>query len=164
MTESTLTPSRLWRRMTADQRLRAARAFWAEEEAADDQVQAVMLIAQQKKFRPKFVMNLDDERRAKHLASIVGLPEALAARCLVVYHLTDHREMMGAFLDALGLKHDNGLIEDEEAKPDPEKIGPAVEAIAGRYAAEDLSLYLTTLVVQDPATWGELGKLPQVMQ
>jgi len=164
MTESTLTPSRLWRRMSADQRLRAARAFWADEEAGDDQMQAVLLIAQQKKFRPKFVLSLDDERRAKHLASMVGLPEALAARCLVVYHLKDHREMMGAFLDALGLKHDNGLIEDEEVKPDPDKIGPAVEALAGRYPAEDLSLYLTTLVVQDPDTWGELGKLPQVMQ
>jgi hypothetical protein len=164
MTESTLTPSRLWRRMSADQRLRAARAFWADEEAGDDQMQAVLLIAQQKKFRPKFVVGLDDERRAKHLAGMVGLPEALAARCLVVYHLKDHREMMGAFLDALGLKHDNGLIEDDEVKPDPEKIGPAVEALAGRYPAEDLSLYLTTLVVQDPATWGELGKLPQVMQ
>ena len=33
--------------MTADQRLRAARAFWAEEEATDDQMQAVLLIAQQ---------------------------------------------------------------------------------------------------------------------
>src|SRR4249919_3009911 len=109
MTESTLTPSRLWRRMTADQRLRAARAFWADEEATDDQMQAVLLIAQQKKFVP----SLDDERRAKHLAGMVGLPEALAARCLVVYHLKDHREMMGAFLDALGLKHENGLIEDD---------------------------------------------------
>jgi hypothetical protein len=164
MTESTLTPSRLWRRMTADQRLRAARAFWSEEQAEDDQVQAVMLIAQQKKFRPKFVLGLDDERRAKHLASMVSLPEALAARCLVVYHLAEQREMMGTFLDALGLKHDNGLIEDDEAKPDPEKINAAVEAVAAKYPADDVSLYLTTLVVQDPATWGELNKLPQVMQ
>ena len=46
--------------MTSDQRLRAARAFWAEEQAADDQVQAALLIAQTKKFRPKFVMGLDD--------------------------------------------------------------------------------------------------------
>src|SRR3954452_2917246 len=164
MTESTLTPSRLWRRMSADQRLRAARAFWAEEEASDDQLQAVMLIAQQKKFRPKFVLSLDDERRAKHLATIVGLPEALAARCLVIYHLKDHREMMGAFLDALGLKHDNGLIEDDDAKPDAEKIGPAVETIAAKYPAEDVSLYLTTLVCQDPETWGGLSSFPQIMK
>lgn len=133
MTESTLTPSRLWRRMTADQRIRAARAFWADEQAGDDQVQAVMLIAQQKKFRPKFILGLDDERRAKHLAGMVGLPEALAARCLVVYHLTEQREMMGAFLDALGLKHENGLIEDDDAKPEAAKLGVAVEAIAAKY-------------------------------
>ena len=164
MTESTLTPSRLWRRMTADQRLRAARAFWAEEQAADDQVQAVMLIAQQKKFRPKFVIGLDDERRAKHLASMLSLPEALAARALVVYHLAEQRDMMASFLDALGLKHENGLIEDDEAKPAAEKIAPAVAAIAEKYPAEDVSLYLTTLVCQDPDTWGELRTQPQVMQ
>ncbi len=163
MTESTLTPSRLWRRMTADQRLRAARAFWPDEQAADDQVQAVMLIAQQKKFRPKFILGLDDERRAKHLASMVALPEAMAARCLVVYHLTEQREMMGLFLDTLGLKHENGLIEDDNAKPDPEKIGPAVAAIDGKYPAEDVSLYLTTLLVQDPETWGGLSGLPQLL-
>jgi hypothetical protein len=149
--------------MTADQRLRAARAFWAEEQAADDQVQASMLIAQQKKFRPKVVLGMEPERLARHLATMITLPETLAARALVVYHLAEQREMMGTFLDALGLKHDNGLIEDDDAKPDPEKVGPAVAAIAEKYPAEDVSLYLTTLVCQDPDTWGELGTLPQVM-
>ena len=150
--------------MTSDQRLRAARAFWADEQAADEHVQATLLIAQTKKFRPKFVMGLDDERRAKYLATLASLPEVLAARCLVVYHLTEQREMMGVFLDNLGLTHENGIIGDDDAKPDAEKIGPAVEAIAGKYPAEDVSLYLTTLLCQDPDTWGELGKLPQILQ
>ena len=86
-----------------------------------------------------------------------------SARCLVVYHLAEQREMMGVFLDSLGLKHENGLIEDDDAKPASEKIGPAVEAIAGKYPAEDVSLYLTTLLCQDPETWGELGALPQIL-
>ena len=72
--------------------------------------------------------------------------------------------MMGVFLDNLGLTHENGIIGDDDAKPDAEKIGPAVEAIAGKYPAEDVSLYLTTLLCQDPDTWGELGKLPQILQ
>jgi len=59
MTE-TLTPSRLWKRMTGDKRLQAARAFWHDEQAADDQLQAVLLIAQQKKFRPKTVVSLEE--------------------------------------------------------------------------------------------------------
>ena len=163
MTESTLTPARLWRRMTADQRIRAARAFWAEETATDDQMQAVLLIAQQKKFRPKFVLGLDDERRAKHLASLVTLPEAIAARALVIYHLAEHREMMCVFLDALGLKHDNGLIEEDAAKPDAAKFEAAVAAITAKYP-DDVSLYLSTLACQDPETWGGLRALAQVMQ
>src|SRR5262245_40160800 len=113
MTEASLTPAKLWKRMTADQRRRASLVFWRDEDATSDQLQAVMLIAQQKKFRPKFVLGLDDDRKARHLAGLSTLPEAIAARVLVVYHLAEQREMMAAFLDALGIAHENGLIKDE---------------------------------------------------
>ena len=150
--------------MTADQRRRAALAFWKEEEAADDQVQAALLIAQQKKFRPKTVIGLDDDRKAKHLASIAAMPEQLAARALVVYHLAEQRAMMGAFLDALGIAHENGLIKDDGVKPEPSKVAPAVDAIAKQFPADDVRLYLNTLLCQDPETWGALSELPQVKQ
>ena len=107
--------------MTPEQRLQAARAFWLDEEATDDQMQAVLIIAQQKKFRPKFVLALDDDRKARHLATLGSLPDAIAARALIVYHLAEQRPMMGAFLDALGITHENGLIQDDDVKPDPEK-------------------------------------------
>jgi len=158
MTESTLTPSRLWRRMTADQRLRAARAFWAEEEAADDQVQAVMLIAQQKKFRPKTVVGLDVDRKARHLATLGTMPDQIAARTLVVYHLTEQRPMMAKFLDALGIAHENGLIQEDSVKPEASKIAPAAAQLAREFPAEDVRLYLTTLLCQDPETWGALDE------
>jgi len=91
MTDTTLTPGRLWKRMTAEQRHRAALAFWQDENAADDQVQAVLLISKQKKFRPKTVVALDEERKARHLASLPALPDAIAARVLVLYHLAEQR-------------------------------------------------------------------------
>ncbi len=146
--------------MTAEQKLVAARAFWNEEQATDDQIQAVMLIAQQKKFRAKTVIGLDDDRKAKHFASLPTLPDAMAARALVVYHLTAQREMMGAFLDALGISHEAGLIQDDAVKPEPDRIGAAVQLISGKYPAEDVTLYLDTLLCQDPDTWGALGDLP----
>jgi hypothetical protein len=148
--------------MTPEQRLRAASAFWKDEEATDDQVQAVLLISQQKKFRPKTVLGLDDDRKSKHLASLGALTDAVAARILVLYHLAEQRELMGAFLDALGIAHDNGLIEDDNVKPDPEKLGPAVAQIAEKFPAENVSLYLSTLACQDPETWGALAEFPQV--
>jgi hypothetical protein len=158
MTEPTLTPSRLWRHMTLDQRTRIARAFWTDEEATDDQVQAALLIAQQKKFRPKTIIALDIDRKARHLATLATLPEAIAARALIVYHLAEQRPMMGAFLDALGIAHDNGLIQDEEVKPDASKIDPAADQIAKQFPHQDVRLYFSTLLFQDPDTWSSLAE------
>src|ERR1700730_9505120 len=124
MAETPLAPSRLWKHMTLDQRTRAARAFWADPDAPDDQVQAAFLIAQQKKFRPKTVIGLDVDRKAKHLATLGAMPEQIAARALIVYHLAEQRPMMGAFLDALGIARENGLIKEERVRPQPDKIGP----------------------------------------
>ena len=145
--------------MTPELRQQAARAFWMDDQAIDDQVQAVLLIAQQKKFRPKFVMSLDVDRKARHLATLSSLPDAIAARVLIVYHLAEQRPMMGTFLDALGIKHEEGLIQDDEVKPDLEKIGPAVAQITQQFPAEHVSLYLNTLLCQDPDTWGALEGL-----
>jgi hypothetical protein len=148
--------------MTTDQRLQAARAFWLDEQAADDQVQAVLLIAQRKKFRPKTVVGLDVDRKARHLASLASLPEGLAGRALILYHLAEQRPMMGAFLDALGVTHKDGLIDDEATKPDAAKMGNAAAQIASNYPAENVSLYLNTLLCQDPETWAGLAEVPQV--
>src|SRR6059058_237121 len=158
MTDPMLTPSRLWKRTTAEQRTRIAHAFWSDDDAIDDQLQAVLLIAQQKKFRPKTVIGLDVDRKARHLASIVNLPEALSARALIQYHLAMQRPMMAAFLDHLGITHENGLIQEESVQPDAAKMPEAVAALRAAYPAEDVTLYLDTLVCQDPQTWGALGE------
>jgi hypothetical protein len=158
MTEATLTPSRLWKQMTADQRTRAARAFWEDPDATDDQVQAALLIATQKKFRAKTVIGLDVDRKARHLATLGAVPDQIAARALIVYHLAEQRPMMGAFLDALGIAHENGLIQEDSVKPDAEKIGPAAAQIAQQFPPDDVRIYLNTLLCQDPDTWGDLSE------
>jgi hypothetical protein len=161
MPEPSLTPSKLWRRMSLEQRLHAATAFWRDEEATDDQMQAVLVISQQKKFRPKTVVSLDDERKARQLASLVTLPDHLAARALIVYHLAEQRPMMGAFLDALGITHENGLIQEETVSPDPVKVGQAAAQLAQQFPVDSVSLYLNTLLCQDPETWGALAEVPE---
>jgi hypothetical protein len=161
MSDPALTPSRLWKRISSDQRLQVAKSFWLDEEATEDQMQAVLLISQQKKFRPKTVVSLDEDRKARHLASLASLPDHLVARVLIVYHLAEQRPMMGAFLDALGIRHENGLIQDDNVAPDPEKVGAAAAQIAEQFPAETVSLYLNTLLSQDPETWGALSAVPQ---
>jgi hypothetical protein len=145
--------------MTPDQRQRASRAFWSDPDAAADQAQAALFVARQKRFRPKTIIALDTDRKARHLASLAALPDTIAARALVAYHLAEQRPMMGAFLDALGIKHENGVIEQDEVRPDASKLAGAASAIARQFPPDQVSLYLKTLVCQDPETWGGLSAL-----
>ena len=155
-------PSRIWKRMGAERRQQAAQSFWTDEQSADQQIEAVGAISGAMKFRPKSVIALPLDRKAKYLAALPVMPDTIAARALVAYHLENQRPMMGAFLDALGIAHENGLISDEEVpKLDTEKIRTAAAQLADKFAAEDVALYFSTLVSQDPETWKELMNLPQ---
>jgi len=130
------------------------------EDAADDQVQAAMLIARQRKFRLKTVVGLGVDRQARHLASLTLIPDAVAGRILIAYHLANRRPMMSRFLDALGVPHDEGVIQEDGPAPDASKLAPAAAEIGREFPLDEVRLYLNTLVCQDPETWGGLADLP----
>lgn len=155
-------PSRIWKRMSPELRQQAATVFWTDEQSADQQIEAVGAIAGAMKFRPKSVIALPLERKARYLASLPVMPDTIAARALVSYHLETQREMMGAFLDALGITHENGLINEETVPtPDPAKLQGAAEELASKYPPDQVRIYFSTLVSQDPETWKALAALPQ---
>jgi hypothetical protein len=156
-------PVRLWRSLSSDARVAAAAAFWRDEQAQLEHAEAVTLIARQIKFRPKSVMTLPVEKKARHLAGMAHVSDLLAARLLIAYHLDQQRPMMGAFLDALGIAHEEGLITEESpTAPPAEKLDEAVKALAAQYAKEDVSRYFWTLLWQDPETWGGLEGRPEL--
>ena len=96
--------------MSAERRLQAAEAFWRDENAGSEQAEVLATIAQRIKFRPKSVLALPVARKARYLVGLPAVSEIVAARLLVAYHIAHQRPMMGAFLDALGIAHENGLI------------------------------------------------------
>jgi hypothetical protein len=154
---SNFRPSRIWRRLSMERRLEAADLFWNDEHSADQQLEAVAAIATHMKFRAKSVLSLAPERRAKYLATLPTMTDTIAARVLVTYHLERQRGMMGAFLDLLGIPHEDGLINDENVdKPDAAKVKAAAKDLAAKFPAEDVTLYFSTLVSQDPETWEPL--------
>ena len=72
--------------------------------------------------------------------------------------------MMGAFLDSLGIAHEDGLITEEKiAQPDRDRLKDAVAQLASSYPAEDVALYFSTLVSQDPDTWKPLAAAADAM-
>lgn len=150
-------PSQLWKQLSAEAKVQAAEAFWSDSNASVEHAEAVVAIAERIKFRPKSVIALPVEKKARHLIAVGVASELVAARLLVAYHLAQQRPMMGAFLDALGIAHEEGLINDENVEaPSDEKLAAAAAAIGAAYPAGDVALYLSTLTWQDPDTWGGL--------
>lgn len=156
-------PSQLWKQLPAERKIQAAEAFWHDNNAAVEQAEATAVIAQRIKFRAKSVIAMPVDRKAKQLVGLPGISEVVAARLLVSFHLQHQRPMMGAFLDALGIAHEEGLIADENVEPpDPEKLRAAAATLGKSYPAEEVTIYLSTLIWQDPETWGALTEAPEV--
>jgi len=154
-------PSRLWKNMPTEKRVQAAEAFWRDTESQDIQAQhteALVALARRLNFRMRTLQALPAERRAKHLAQLTELSDAVATRALIAYHFAAKRQLMGAFLDALGITHNEGLITQEDvAAPSAERLASAVNAVKGPFDAADVDLYLKTLAAIDGETWVHLA-------
>jgi hypothetical protein len=111
----------------------------------------------------KSVLSMPLDKKTRYLVTLPAVSEAVAARLLVAYHLAHQRPMMARFLDELGIAHEDGLIADENlTAPPQERLAGAAKALASAYPADDVSLYLSTLLWQDPETWGSLAELAEV--
>jgi hypothetical protein len=149
----------LWKQLGETRRTAAANAFFTDESVKEFHSAANTFIARLKNFRPQFVKKLPREKRAVYLATL-PVTQELASQLIVSYHFAHQRPMMATFLNALGVDNDNGLIKEdaEVGSPSAEQLDAAVEALRGRFPAEDVNLYLLTLQSQNPEVWGALAK------
>jgi hypothetical protein len=154
-------PGKLWKRNSQERRLEASAAFWQDEnESLEQQAEALLAVASHYRFRAKSVRSLPLEKRVRYLASLPGLSDSVAGRVLVAYHLAHQRPMLAAFLDALGIAHESGVLKADELKaPEPGQLKEAATVLRAAYPKEDVDLYFQTLLVQDAETWGGLADL-----
>jgi hypothetical protein len=147
--------------MPSEKRVEAAEAFWRDTESQDIQAQhaeALVALAKRLNFRMRTLQTLPVERRAKHLAQLGDVSDAVATRALIAYHFATKRALMSAFLNALGIAHEDGLITEEQVTPPTaERLTAAVEALKGSFDAGDVDLYLRTLASLDGETWTHLA-------
>ena len=154
-------PSRIWKDLPPDTRQAAAAAFWSDDSSEDaplQQAEAVLAIAKKLNFRPKSAQALPAERRARLLAQMADVSDAIATRALIAYHFQTQRPLMSAFLDALGVVHDQGLITAESmAPPAREALDQAASRVREAFGADACGLYFRTLRALDADTWANLA-------
>lgn len=153
------TATRLWKRLTAEGRLEAATEFWREP-AAEMAAGALGAIARGRRMRPQAARALADVQKARALAQVLDPGETVAASLIVALHLAARRPMLAAFLDQLGMPHEEGVLKDEAAQlpsPGQEQARNAVQALVKRFPVDQVETYMNALWLQDPDYWGALS-------
>ena len=157
-----LGPSRLWSRLPAEVRSLAARSLFAgdREDKAARQL-ADLSIAKAMRFREVAVRKLPLDRRVEYLVRAVRPDDSLGSSLLLALHMEHRRPMLAAFLDALDVPNDNGVIADGgKVAPQPaERLAAATRRLVGEFPAEDIEVYLASLLAMDPDTWGALAEV-----
>ena len=154
-----LTPARLWSALDDPARRLAVHAMY--DDAPELRAQADQALAEALRFRPAGVRKLPVDKRVDYFVRRVRPDNPLASTLLTTLHLAHRRALLGAFLDALDIPNDDGLIPPgHEAEPAADdRLATAVDDLRGRFDAPDVDLYLATLLALDPDVWGGLRPL-----
>ncbi len=148
------TAQRLWKSLSPEERLAAATHFWTEP-PADVVGAALGVLVKARHMRPQAARSLAPEAQARILATVFEPGETLAAALLVSLHLGHRRPLLAAFLDALGLPHQDGVLQQEETEPPPLREEEARKAAStlGGFPRPQVATYFNTLWLQDPERW-----------
>jgi len=158
-----LSAQRLWKRLSAGDRQGAAAHLFADP-APEAVAGAFGVIARARRMRPQAVRARTPEAQARAVGSILDPGEALSASLLVALHLGARRDLLKAFLDAMHLPHEDGILTEEadkQPRPTAEGLRAGIQALAS-FPKDQVATYLNTLYLQDPERWGALAEVDVV--
>lgn len=153
------TSNRLWKALSPEDRNLAA-AELVKDPTPLIKASVIAVVADARKMRAIAARKLPPEVQAKIVATVRDPGEILASSLLVALHLGPRKPMLIAFLDALGLPHEDGVLKDESTNPIPlEDLKKACAALTSHSPAA-IRVYLNTLWLQDPARWANAKDVP----
>lgn len=147
-------PYLIWDIMSDDEQERAAMALWKDADR-DARTVVEMTLAKALKFRPSSLRKLPVEKLARRLVRMAPeLPETILFQFLFYFHMTEKRPLMVEYLDAVGVPHDDGVLnlEDDAEPPASEIVETAARGLLKAHPHE-ATVYLTTLLVADADLW-----------
>jgi len=110
-------------------------------------------------FRPETLMHWSAERLAEESVRRGVDKKGVLRQALVALHFAERKHLQIAFLDRLGIPHEDGELEPgslpEPAAP-PERLAEAAAVLLGRYPGDAALVYLLSLRVLEPRAWAGL--------
>ena len=115
-------------------------------------------VAAAKHVRPVFLER--QPREARHAAMLSALTkpqlDGAAAAFIRAWLVKKHAAMLVDFLNALGIPHENGVVEDLPGAMDDAKLKAAIEILLGKYPHEVVAVYLNAFNDMNAAGWPNL--------
>lgn len=124
--------------------------------------QAVAAASVAFKARPQFLMKQPRDRRAAMVRRALARVAAsdLAEEVLAAYFLEVRRPLLVEWLDALGIPHEEGVLQGEAPPcPDETKLREAVQGFLQGEDPEDRALLLRAFAAQGAVDWPPLEAL-----
>jgi len=120
-------------------------------------------VAAARKVRPVFLERQPRQERYATMTASLGRPSlAVAADTLIRnWLLKKHTAILTDFLDALGIKHEKGVVEELPKTVDDGTLKAAVETLLGRHPSEAVAIYLHAFNSMNAESWSNLDAILQ---
>lgn len=118
-------------------------------------------VADARKLRPVFFEKQAKPQRHAAMVSTLAKPnmELAAGTLLRGWLLKKYNGMLVDFLNALGIPHKDGVVEDLPEKIDDAKLKAAVDVLLGKYPREVVAVYLNAFNSMNETGWDNLEKM-----
>jgi hypothetical protein len=115
-------------------------------------------VAEVRKLRPVFLERQPRPQRHATMLATLARPalDLVAGNLLRTWLLKKHKQMLADFLDALGIPHQEGVVEDLPTTMDNAKIHTAVDVLLGIYPPEVVAVYLHAFSEMNTVNWPDL--------
>jgi hypothetical protein len=118
-------------------------------------------VAQARKVRPVFLEKQPRKDRHGTMLATLSRPsmELAAATLIRGWLVKKHAPLLADFLDALGVPHKNGVVDELPPSMDDARLRAAVDSILARHPPEAVIVYLHAFYEMNEARWPNLEQL-----
>lgn len=115
-------------------------------------------VAGARKLRPVFLERQPRPQRHATMLATLARPalESVTANLIRAWLLKNHNGLLVDFLNALGIEHKEGVVEDLPATMDDAKLRAAVDAVLTKHPPEVVAVYLNAFNDMNEVEWPNL--------
>ncbi len=109
-------------------------------------------VAKELKFRPQAIKKLPLAKRSQRAKLLLerSANAELTYEVFGTYLMTGHKQLILDFLNATDVPHEDGMLQEADAKPAVGKLNEAIAELDQKYDPADVTLYLAVCAEQWP--------------